>query len=369
MKTTQKRIDNVILQAKGLGSSSITLKGAIRYIKAHRKPLKSFWDHSNYDAHRQWDNSFSRKSHPEAKRARDNNGDNYRKNYLRSLRQFERVLLNPPQNNLNQITIAWDNKEQSQIKLSEIAAERSIIFGKSVVEKNISLRYVHLINIKPDFARKIGCQEICMRGKDAKIISTAASSHTISTSPITEWDHGRPVSYTRATNDNYVRCFAIISDDKKTLYVAIHDKNYTLSASNKYLWGSDKNGIKLYRVDRLDDDYHPQAVDYVRGIDGIIEELEKNRSRRQKIEMEYREEMKLTDDVFVSLNDSIAAGNCLSGTESWANRHNLDISRHYPVAIIFRMGSKNGDFRRVRLSITAAINRHRIEVEQGFCKI
>lgn len=70
------------------------------------------------------------------------------------------------------------------------------------------------------------------------------------------------------------------------------------------------------------------------------------------------------DGVYVCLADSLRAGNCRAGSESYAARHNLDASRHYPAGDLRSIA--NGDAKFVRAAIIAAFRRHSREMRQGF---
>jgi hypothetical protein len=68
--------------------------------------------------------------------------------------------------------------------------------------------------------------------------------------------------------------------------------------------------------------------------------------------------------VFVCAADSQRAGNCVAGTQSFADRHALDISKHYRAAEL--MAVCNGDARYVRAAILAGLRREKIESKNGY---
>jgi hypothetical protein len=70
------------------------------------------------------------------------------------------------------------------------------------------------------------------------------------------------------------------------------------------------------------------------------------------------------DDVYICAADSIRAGNCKAGTESYASRHALDVHRHYRAGELRKQA--NGDARFVRAAILAGLRRTRRENQQGF---
>lgn len=66
--------------------------------------------------------------------------------------------------------------------------------------------------------------------------------------------------------------------------------------------------------------------------------------------------------VKISIVDSIKAGNCLAGTESWMQKNKLE-HKHYPVFII---SSRMNNDRRVKIAILQAIERTKIESARGY---
>lgn len=71
--------------------------------------------------------------------------------------------------------------------------------------------------------------------------------------------------------------------------------------------------------------------------------------------------------VYVCAADSVRAGNCRAGTESFATRHGLDTRRHYMAGELAALA--NGDAYRVRGAIIAALRRHRTEMTRGYAML
>lgn len=67
-------------------------------------------------------------------------------------------------------------------------------------------------------------------------------------------------------------------------------------------------------------------------------------------------------DVKISIVDSINAGNCLAGTQSWMVTNSLE-NKHYPVLII---SSRMNNDRRVKIAILQAIERTKTESARGY---
>jgi hypothetical protein len=165
--------------------------------------------------------------------------------------------------------------------------------------------------------------------------------------------------------DNYVRSFAVIRDNQ-TLDVAFHTHEYQLVLPPEYMWAKDDHGLKLMMADSRQDDYHPTAEDLYgkNTVDRLVHNLNVNRDRRLKLKAEIVADMAETEGVYVGVKDSLRAGNCLSGTRSWAENHQLDVRKHYPAPTLLTM--VNGDYGRVRLAIKSALIRHKNEMERGY---
>lgn len=71
------------------------------------------------------------------------------------------------------------------------------------------------------------------------------------------------------------------------------------------------------------------------------------------------------EGVYVCMTDATRNGNCHGGVQTWANRHGLDITKHYLPTTIAKFGTDES--KRTKLVIMAAIRRHAIEMEQGYC--
>jgi hypothetical protein len=71
--------------------------------------------------------------------------------------------------------------------------------------------------------------------------------------------------------------------------------------------------------------------------------------------------------VFICAADSYRAGNCRMGTASYAQRHGLDLGRHYTAAEL--AAQANGDTRFVRAAVIAGLRRERREMAAGVCNL
>lgn len=69
-------------------------------------------------------------------------------------------------------------------------------------------------------------------------------------------------------------------------------------------------------------------------------------------------------DVYICAADSYRAGNCVTGTASFASRNNLDVRRHYSIGDLIALA--NGDAKFVRAAALAGMRRERREMERGY---
>lgn len=67
--------------------------------------------------------------------------------------------------------------------------------------------------------------------------------------------------------------------------------------------------------------------------------------------------------VYVSVVDSIRAGNCGAGTRAWARQHGLDLSRRYPASVLLRHDSSW----QVARAVTAATDAACADLQRGYC--
>lgn len=145
----------------------------------------------------------------------------------------------------------------------------------------------------------------------------------------------------------------------------ISKSKFRLKPWRGYRWDTDQNGIRLVRIARPTDDYHPYTNDIEGGMAVIVGRLRSNAKVRKETRIAARfERMKVKElarkakamGARVCFSDSIAAGNCASGTESFCARHNLDKAKSYTPEKLLAIG--NGDAQRVRLAIHVAMAQH-----------
>ena len=306
-----------------------------------------------------------RTSDPDAKRARDD--AQFRREWLRRINRKIERLVHPPVGTCAEITAAADSQSDRADQVARLVAQKSIALQRKipmpVICKNSELPGVGIGGFSADFARKFGVTGIIMRGHDATIQSTRRTSYGHHAEGKTEWKNGKPVKYTRATHDNYVRSFALIrSDDPRTVDYVFHLTQVSITLPEGYAWGID-NGLRAMCGA---DDYHVSAVDLLAKnvVEKIVGYTTANAATRRQRAAELLAETADVEGVFCCVADSLRAGNCLVGTRSFAERHQLDIKRHYHAPELLQIA--NGDTGRVRLVIQAARNQARIDAERGF---
>ena len=186
-------------------------------------------------------------------------------------------------------------------------------------------------------------------------------------------------TYTRYTYSPMIQSFGYLINPT-TMYIRIDSNKGLISkiikAPRGFHYEIDNNGLKIQSNSVKSMDYHFTAIDLTtKTMKEIIQICKDNYNQRKK--------NKLTSDLFsnddkkinkvlnlanklevqVSIVDSIKAGNCLAGTESWMRRNHLE-KKHYPVFVI--SSRMNTDNERVKLAILRAIERTKKENKRGY---
>lgn len=364
------KTEEIINRAKQSGSSSTTLKGAVKYLLAHHKyqrPIRLEGMQSiSVAARSTYKNAEEiRKSNPEAKRARDD--VKFRRNFLRRLASEQNRLLNPPVSTVAEITAAANAVVDSNMRLYEIAKLRGIALGKApaVAKAEVPSAGIIVTGFSADFAKKRGAF-IKMVGKDATLQATRHTSYGIHHDSTPSFKrNGRWTGFERAQHDNYVRSFAVIVDPQTIDYV-FHETQIRLTLPDVASWSKDAHGLKVVCGP---DDYHPSAEELLAkdSVTKILAKLSEQAETRKLYAAQRAAEAAEMEGVFCCVADSIRAGNCRQGTEQFAVNHHLDPRRHYKATELLRIA--NGETGRVRLVIRAACNRHKAELERGFSNL
>jgi hypothetical protein len=147
---------------------------------------------------------------------------------------------------------------------------------------------------------------------------------------------------------------------------------HTIRAPRGWRWDIDANGLRLRSCSDSRIDYHPTASE----LTGDVAELPRlakagaaarkaaNRAARADARAVKRAE---EIGVMVCLADSIRAGNCRAGSESFARNHGLDVAKHYTTAELLAVA--NGQTRLVALACTAALRRAIKELDRGYSEL
>lgn len=368
--TTKMKIKNdYIVLAKKLGSSSKTFAGAKKFILGQRGVF--YYGTFGY----KWENCDARQAYvvaekirtssPEAKRA---SADNiFRAKYLRRLNAEAKKINRQPET-LGEISQFISSAVTRQNRLQEISKLISIAKNKPATPIMT--------------AQYTGPAKIMLPGFSAKFPSCAAESaklgYAVESNVRWIFSHGfcnrilanqnsisakgRNGWYSTQHADHRaeIRCAGLIISDQK-LQIAYCAKEFFVELPENYSWQIDQHGIKAVCGP---DDFHPTISDCLEGAEFICEKIQANKVTREKLAAQKLAEMAEMEGVSVCVADSLRAGNCLAGTQSFAVRHQLDLNRHYSAPEILKIA--NGDESRVRLCIRAAIIQNNVDVQRGY---
>lgn len=293
-----------------------------------------------------------------------------RSKLIRAYNAEQKKLLNPKVKNASELTQAIEKESASLKRLARISELRKMMGAEQ--KKTLAFDY----GLKPyllpvsiydaQWLRNRGAQ-IDFRGKNATIRHTLKNSYGIHRDPETEWKNGKPISYTRAVHDNYVRSFVII-EDERTATIAVHTQDKKVELPQGYKFAIDASGLKVCSVADNDADYHPTCRELWDLGDGkkIVSLIETNAAKRKKELEDFEREKQELEGVMVCAADSKNGGNCKEGTLSFIQRNSFSADRHYEARFLLPLCKKEP---RVRLAIAHAVKRHKKELEQGYSVI
>ena len=294
----------------------------------------------------------------------------FRPRFLARLRREESKLCAPvDEHDITAVCRAADGRKGAMARLAEIAALRSRIAGRDrpAALPDLAGALVALGRGAVEMVRRVGVHVVA-RGADWDIYVTRNATRCVHAEPETEWRNGKAVGYARATHDHFVRSVAVASSDGSRIDWMLHETLMRVPAPAGCRWDIDANGARIVRGR---DDYHPQAHElwdaHYNGSDGLMRALDRNAEARRKAEAEQAALLADAEGVWVCLGDSLRGGNCEAGTLAWASRHGLARGRHYPAAEL--AGMVGDDAGRVRLAVSAAVRRHRAEMERGWADL
>lgn len=202
--------------------------------------------------------------------------------------------------------------------------------------------------------------------------------------------YSRRCTYTHYTYTHVIQSWGYVPD-RNHVYIRIDTKNGLVTKIIKsprgYFWTVDKHGIALKKSGNPKVEYHPNASDFLeitrqngtrKAFDPIIKQADLLFKERKKSEKEQK--LRATKDkdlqslirkseregCMVSMIDSIHAGNCRAGTESWIARNDLNMHRHEKPTVIMKKAQAACDFYKVKLVLLMAVKRHQQEMRQGY---
>lgn len=152
----------------------------------------------------------------------------------------------------------------------------------------------------------------------------------------------------------------------------ISRRKFRLKPWRGYRWDADVSGIRLVSNRCQSDDYHPNSDDIEEGMRVIVGRLRSNASvrkegrKRQRLDARKSKEIEAVArkaGLKVCVADSIAAGNCLTGTINFCQRHGFDPHKSYTPAEV--LAKSNGDSQRARIVIQYAMRWHQRVAEIG----
>jgi hypothetical protein len=183
--------------------------------------------------------------------------------------------------------------------------------------------------------------------------------------------YSRGCKYTRWEYQPRMASFGAVT--RTRLYARIGADPFLHRAPKGWLFGTDVLGIYIRRAKEIREGfrYHLDSGDIRGGASAMRRAGMEHEARQRTVARGApvtRSMQKLLDTVgvWVSLSDSAAAGNCLSGTRTWCAAHGIDYRRHVRVAVIQRLLGEHPSVQRV---IDVATARTAADIKRGFCTI
>lgn len=288
----------------------------------------------------------------------------FRRAFTASLRREAKKLTSLPARTPKKISYHESDLPRKNARLEEIRSTLTRIGARKnpVLTAPLTGTLPNVALIPVTDPKKIG-MSLNMRAKESRVIECFAASSSDEFSGHTDWKNGRAVKYHRATADHYVRSFAVISGPLLGYY--INDTTGKLVAPEGYSWGKDAGGIKLHVAIDESIDYHPDAADLLRGMEKMVVKLQANAAKRAA--QATASGIPLSD-VWVSERDSLAGGNCLTGTREFAAKLGLNRTLHYPAILLVRKCPRDSR-PRLDCAISAARKRQAEDMQRGFSDI
>lgn len=286
-----QRIDSLIERLK-IKTSAKTFAGKIKAIKKSKKigvrelNPEYFYNWGRAEKIEKYKTKeIQRTKFPNGKRCLSNK--RFKSNYLRKInRKIKKIMKPIEEKNLVAYSRHEENINGVKTNLERLLEEKSFILGKKI-EMNTS-NFVK-INLSENLGKKqFKC---CTRGKDWAILPTFKKSYFRHFEGETKWRGGRIVGYTRAVNDNFVRSFGVLINEKRINYI-IHESEYSLQIKNEdFIFDRDEYGLKICFENSRQDDFHFDADDLLDGEEHLISICTENREDRLRLKAMKMAEM------------------------------------------------------------------------------
>lgn len=363
-------IQSIMDRAEQLGSTARTVRGAAQFIVRNTSrpnplvlPGDPGWKVDRFGLPRPEGRWAIRAMTPDERDIRRAKADpRFRRRFVAGLRREFVTITQPKSRTLAEVTAAYDRRKLHAARLAAIKVALKRIQPKKEEPKLENVHGTVRVEVGERIARQYGVR-LDMRGKDARILPTRRTSYLHHIEPEVEWKKGRPVGYTRATRDNYVRSFVMLDlTDSRRVDYALGDRSFAVMLPEGFRWSIDGLGLRALRGD---DDYHVSANDLVQPDAGnvIAAEVVRLAARRTQRAELNRTELGDLSGVYVCLADSLRAGNCRAGSVAFVGRMALNPSRHYPADRLVPLIATEP---RVKLAIRQAVVRTRQEIERGY---
>ena len=189
--------------------------------------------------------------------------------------------------------------------------------------------------------------------------------------------YGRWKTVQSASHVVMVEAWAQIRDGGQCVILRAGNLHRRLDSGHDHQWQWDSLGLTLVRLSDQED-YHPCAemllspnfggqYNGTATVDLIKRNIERVAIRRAEVLEGARSLVaEDVDGVWVSLRDSLEAGNCLEGSRQWAVKRRINIHHHYPAEKLMEFA---GSEPRLIAAIKVAIKRNKMEMESGMCEL
>jgi len=175
----------------------------------------------------------------------------------------------------------------------------------------------------------------------------------------------------------YMKSFGIIHSQGKKIYLKIDEKSMNRKAPKGFIFANDDNGLHIVSKQNDDINYHFNSSEIIEKLSSITAKAKINHKERQKRERQFVLNKKMLgriekikknklNEIFVTVNDSKKAGNCLQGILNFKKAHG--IAKNYIRAdVLKRIATTSKNL--VEISINEAIKRHLNDMKRGFSKL